>query len=207
MEKILHTLYINILYYLRNYLLIPFFAALLIAAAALFISFKKDKSSVRLDVYIRNNLINKNYFARFLLCFYLMIDIQSTVISRFDNPKQNPLSDIWGGWLAEETLYFYDLSPLWNIVLFLPMCFAMAYYAKTVKGKSFGNKALLLCSMLYSFCASLFIEVMQLVFCVGTIQFSDIFYNTLGGLLGAVIFIILRKFKGRTKKSFHENKS
>ena len=49
----------------------------------------------------------------------------------------------------------------------------------------------LLKTLLSSLCFSAFIEITQLIFSKGTFQFSDIVYNTLGGVLGAVIFIII----------------
>ena len=49
----------------------------------------------------------------------------------------------------------------------------------------------LLRTLLSSLCFSAFIELNQLIFSKGTFQFSDIVYNTLGGVLGAVIFIII----------------
>ena len=49
----------------------------------------------------------------------------------------------------------------------------------------------LLITLLSSLCFSAFIEITQLIFSKGTFQFSDIVYNTLGGVLGAVIFIII----------------
>ena len=42
-----------------------------------------------------------------------------------------------------------------------------------------------------SFFASVLIEIFQTITRLGTFKFSDIVYNTLGGVLGAVIFIII----------------
>ena len=41
-----------------------------------------------------------------------------------------------------------------------------------------------------SFCFSFAIEAAQLIFRVGTWQLSDLFYNTLGGFIGGLIYWI-----------------
>ena len=51
---------------------------------------------------------------------------------------------------------------------------------------------IILKALLSSLCFSAFIEITQLIFSKGTFQFSDIVYNTLGGVLGAVIFVIIK---------------
>lgn len=43
------------------------------------------------------------------------------------------------------------------------------------------------------------IEICQLFLRLGTFQLSDIFQNTLGGFIGATIYIIRQKMKGREK--------
>ena len=44
-----------------------------------------------------------------------------------------------------------------------------------------------------AFVISLFIEVNQLLFQVGTFQISDLVYNTLSGLIGYILYRILYK--------------
>ena len=50
-----------------------------------------------------------------------------------------------------------------------------------------------------SFSFSCMIEICQLFLRLGTFQLSDIFQNTLGGFIGATIYIIRQKMKGREK--------
>ena len=39
-----------------------------------------------------------------------------------------------------------------------------------------------------AFCFSVMIELLQIVLRVGTFQLSDIFYNTVGGVIGGVVY-------------------
>ncbi len=200
MEKIIKTFYINIRYYLNNYLTVPFLIALLITALCLFIRYKKDKECRNFFSYIKVRSVLKKTLGTFITSFYLTIIVHATVLSRLDKPRQNPLSNIWGGWKIEETMYFYDFSLLWNIVLFLPMCFVLVFYSNTSLNKKHSHASLLIQSALYSFAISLFIELSQLILRVGTFQFADLFYNVLGGISGAVLFITITKIMQSRKE-------
>ena len=59
-------------------------------------------------------------------------------------------------------------------------------------GKNIINIICLVCYVL-AFVISLFIEVNQLLFQVGTFQISDLVYNTLSGLIGYILYRILYK--------------
>ena len=46
-----------------------------------------------------------------------------------------------------------------------------------------------------AFIFSISIEMVQLLLRIGTFQLSDIFYNTLGGVLGGLMYYVLMKVK------------
>ena len=48
-----------------------------------------------------------------------------------------------------------------------------------------------------AFIFSISIEMVQLLFRIGTFQLSDIFYNTLGGVIGGLIYYVLMKVRKR----------
>lgn len=52
-------------------------------------------------------------------------------------------------------------------------------------------RAVIRVSLLYALVTSLVIEVTQLVFQVGTFQLADLWYNSLGGLLGGLLYWFL----------------
>ena len=52
-----------------------------------------------------------------------------------------------------------------------------------------------------AFLFSLAIEFLQLFLRLGTFQLSDLFYNTLGGVLGGMIYWICWKIRGKKQKT------
>lgn len=48
-----------------------------------------------------------------------------------------------------------------------------------------------------AFIFSISIETLQLLLRLGTFQLSDIFYNTLGGVLGGLMYYVLMKLRKR----------
>lgn len=65
-------------------------------------------------------------------------------------------------------------------------------------------------TLFYSFGLSLGVEVFQLLTRVGSFDVDDLLLNTIGGILGYVLFLICngirRKYDGRRKKEKKENK-
>ena len=111
----------------------------------------------------------------------------------------NPVSDIMGGWWIWTTDSKGNLKLTTecfeNILLMLPFVFLLFWseHKKILKSITFRYIATLAARISFSF--SLSIEIFQLLFRWGTFQFSDIFYNTVGGILGGIIFWICLKTK------------
>lgn len=74
---------------------------------------------------------------------------------------------------------------LGNVVAFMPFGFLLPIASKHNRG--FFRVSL------YCFEFSLFIEVIQLSFQVGTFDVDDLMLNTIGGILGYCIFLVLKK--------------
>lgn len=123
----------------------------------------------------------KEFRVCFFLAFYISVVLFRTLFNR--TLGINPLADVWGGW----TLYIngvLTVEPLENIFLFIPLIplLSLTFPFRIAKKKHFWFTSVSL-----SFLFSLAIELSQLLFSLGTIQVSDLFYNTLGGLIGAGI--------------------
>ena len=56
-----------------------------------------------------------------------------------------------------------------------------------------GLKKILWQSGKITFCFSVSIEMLQLLLRLGTFQLSDIFYNTVGGVLGGLVYYVAMK--------------
>ncbi len=98
----------------------------------------------------------------------------------------NPLMNVMGGWWIWETVDGQrQLSTMCieNLILMLPFTAVVMWTFGVVERIIWKSGKI-------AFCFSVGIEFMQLLLRLGTFQLSDLFYNTLGGLLGGVIYYI-----------------
>ena len=84
-----------------------------------------------------------------------------------------------------------------NILLFVPYTFF--FLQALVPEKSF--KA----AFLIALSTSLFVEISQLIFWLGAFQFSDIFYNVLGGLVGWILWHTCNALMGKMPEAMRKN--
>ena len=122
----------------------------------------------------------------FLLVFVTVIILFRTLLNR--DMWANPLSDIMGGW----TLYDKDgeltTEAIENFFMLVPFVFLLFWTYKYRLFKRVRLKGVLFYSFGIVFFCSLSIEFLQLLLRLGTFQLSDIFYNTLGGITGGLIY-------------------
>lgn len=190
MKKLIGTLYRNFRYYFIHFLLLPVLASLIVYALMLVIKYKKSKDKMSLGNYIKLNIFERKNLFTILPVLYSFILCHSTVTNRIiTGQKFEPLSNVFGGWTIIEHQYSYDLSPIWNVVMFLPMAVIIELFIKNLKSIKFSVVKNIVLSCLLSFSMSLTIEILQTLCHCGTFQFSDLFYNTLGGLIGALIYL------------------
>lgn len=194
MKKIIHTLFINFRYYFLHYFCPVLLITLLIIGLYSLIEYKKNGTKSF------NIFKNKKLLCVVSYIFYLLFVFQSTVFDRlFTGQRHNPLSNVFGGWTIVETQYFYDLSVIWNIMMFLPVAIFVFLYFH-LYGKKFNHFKLFLNSTIISLVNSVLIETMQLIFHVGTFQISDLVYNTLGGFLGSLIFVFAVRIRNKKRR-------
>ena len=83
-----------------------------------------------------------------------------------------------------------------NVIGFLPFGFILPVIGKRMKN----GFLVTVCG----FCLSLFVESMQLIFKVGSFDVDDILLNTIGGVLGYIVFsicnLIRRRYNVRKRK-------
>lgn len=116
----------------------------------------------------------------------------------------NPLVDVMGGWgiwkVSSSTGEIQLTTECFeNVLLILPFIFMLlwTFDEKVLKDHRVVNIAKI--SIVASFCFSFTIEAAQLIFRVGTWQLADLFYNTLGGFIGGLIYWSGWKIKSRIK--------
>ncbi|MGN1201669.1 MAG: VanZ family protein [Eubacterium sp.] len=183
MERFFRSVYVNAESLIKGHLLLPLFLSLIILIIFLIYCRAKNKKAPK----------GKN-ISLFICVFYCSILFDLTLFSRIGT-HQEPFSNIFGDWWIWDTDYilYVNFTPIKNIVMTLPMCFIFAFISKHFFGKDYNSKGLIAYSTLIAFLTSLFIEICQIIFALGTFQISDLVYNTLGGLLGALIYIGVKK--------------
>lgn len=127
----------------------------------------------------------------FCLMFFVMMILFRTLLNR--NMWANPLSEIMGGWTLHNSKGELTTESIENVLLFLPFTILLLW---ALKEKS-TCRAMLWKAVKVTFLFSVSIEFCQLFFRLGTFQFSDIVYNTLGGFIGGVVYCIGWKIKNR----------
>lgn len=126
----------------------------------------------------------------FLLAFFSAMILFRTLLNR--NLWMNPLSDVMGGWgiwkVSSDGTKELTTECFENIILMLPFTSVLMWTMKEKLVKVISLRSVAFKSAEIAFCFSLTIEFLQLFLSLGTFQLSDLFYNTLGGLLGGVAY-------------------
>ena len=110
----------------------------------------------------------------------------------------NPLSDVMGGWGIWKTVngeQKLTTECIENVIMMVPF----SAVAMWTFGEKIGNswKKILWQSGKIAFGFSISIEMLQLLLRLGTFQLSDIFYNTVGRVLGGVCYCGTMKVRKR----------
>ena len=127
----------------------------------------------------------------FLLAFVTSLILFRTLLNR--NLWMNPLSNVMGGWslwvTAADGTRTLATECIENVIMMVPFTGVLLW---TIGNKLLGGrndfKSIVRKSAAIAFCFSLGIEFSQLFLRVGTFQLSDLFYNTLGGALGGMLY-------------------
>ena len=146
-----------------------------------------------------------SYKWKILFFTYFYFILEKTLFDRSFGVVNNVKSSIKENWLFLEKDVWSKVQAIENILFFVPFSFflILAFFDR----KNIGFK-LLKTVVKFSFFLSLFIELTQLVLTLGTFQFSDIVYNTLGGIIGYILVILvdcIDNLKNKLKKLFIKN--
>ena len=132
----------------------------------------------------------------FLLAFVTSMILFRTLLNR--NLWMNPLSDVMGGWGIWETVNGerqLTTECIENVIMMVPFSAVVMWTFEEKIGK--GWKKILWYSGKITFGFSLMIEMLQLLLRLGTFQLSDIFYNTVGGMIGGLMYYGIMKARKR----------
>ena len=132
----------------------------------------------------------------FLLAFVTALILFRTLLNR--NLWLNPLSDVMGGWGIWETVNGerkLTTECIENVIMMVPFSSVVMWTFEEKVRK--GWKKILWQSGKIAFIFSVVIEMLQLLLRLGTFQLSDIFYNTVGGVIGGVCYLGVMKIRKR----------
>jgi glycopeptide antibiotics resistance protein len=113
----------------------------------------------------------------------------------------NPVSNVIGVWGIYNENGDLTTEAIENLALFIPFIILLLWcFHEKIVGESVKFFATLWKSVLVVFLFSLIIEFSQLFLRLGTFQLSDLFYNTLGGLIGGFVYWCGYKLTQKDKK-------
>lgn len=122
-----------------------------------------------------------------------------TLLNR--NIWEHPLSDVIGVWGLYNSDGELTTEVIENLVLFIPFTVLLLWsFQERIIGQSVKLFITIWKSIEVVFLFSMMIEFLQLFLRIGTFQLSDLFYNTLGGLVGGLIYWCGYKLTHRIKK-------
>ena len=132
----------------------------------------------------------------FFLAFVTSLILFRTLLNR--QLWMNPLSDAMGGWGIWETVngeQKLTTECIKNVIMMLPLSAVVMWSFEEMIGN--GWKKILWQSGKIAFGFSLMIEMLQVLLRLGTFQLSDIFYNTVGRVLGGLMYYAVMKVRKR----------
>ena len=161
-------------------------ASLLLAALVMCVYMlgRKQGASPVVRAWIRQFRTSGWFRKHFFLVFYVSMMLFRTLLCR--TIWGNPLDHVLGIWSLHNNGELYTEN-FENLILFLPFI-VLLFWAQEERGhyKEKSIQDVLILSFKISFLFSLGIEFCQLFFKLGTFQLADLFFNTVGGLLGGI---------------------
>lgn len=132
----------------------------------------------------------------FFLSFVTSLILFRTLLNR--KLWMNPLSNVMGGWGIWETVngeQKLTTECIENVIMMVPFTSMVIWTFREKVGN--GWKKMLWQSGKMAFIFSVSIEMLQLLLRLGTFQLADIFYNTVGGVIGGVCYLGIMKARKR----------
>lgn len=134
----------------------------------------------------------------FLFALYTCMVLFRTLFGR--NVWPDPAGHVFDGWgfdyfINEGRVVITSAENVENILLLMPFTMLTIWAFPSWSHQ----KGYILASLQVSFLFSLFIETCQLVFSAGTFQLSDLTYNTLGGVIGGLLCLLIHKISSSLK--------
>lgn len=131
----------------------------------------------------------------FFFVFYTVMILFRTLLNR--NMWANPVSNVIGIWGLYNEKGELTTECLENLALFIPFSVLLLWVFRERLLSKVTLLMMLWETTKITFLFSLTIEMLQLFLRLGTWQLSDLFYNTLGGAVGGIMYYVGYKIKHR----------
>lgn len=149
----------------------------------------KDKGlSYAIKMWIGQFKESRDFRGTFIIALYVAMVAFRTLLNR--NLWMNPLSNVMGGWWIYNSKGEFTAEALLNMVMLMPLTFLIYLYHGEKIFDEIKISKVLTNSFKISFFTSIAIEFFQLMLRLGTVQIADIVYNTLGGVVGGIIYFV-----------------
>ena len=153
---------------------------------------RKNRKKNRLSVHVRNSVV------WFILSVYIAVMFVTVFLSREPGSRQGIDMTLFGTWGITPQAHAFVIE---NVLLFVPfgiLCpFAVTPTGRTSDGTHSRARIASRFTVLLGFIISVGIETVQLLTERGYCQLDDIVMNTLGSLVGYMIFLVIdRIFRG-----------
>ena len=183
----------------------PFGFSIIMAVLVMFlyIFMKEYGWKVVVQRWLNEFKANRMFRRLFFLTFYIAMILFRTLLNR--NMWTNPVSNVMGVWGIYNENGDLTTEAIENLALFIPFIILLLWcFHEKIIGESVKFISTLWKSVLIVFLFSLSIEFLQLFLRLGTFHLSDLFYNTLGGLIGGLIYWCGYKITHRNKSEDEE---
>lgn len=182
----------------------PFLFALILSVFVLFFMLyleKYDRNSFKERIKnavrdLKNKLVSSVKYRRlFYFIFCLVMVLFKTLLNR--KMWENPVSNVMGVWGFTDKDGVFTTEIVENTVLFIPLIVFLFFFLETTSKKTTKFLKVMGMAIAISFLSSLTIEMLQLFLRLGTWQLSDLAFNTLGGVIGGLIYWVSAKIRGK----------
>ena len=142
----------------------------------------------------KENFCKSVKFRRTLyLVFVAIMILFKTLLNR--DIWLSPFRDVIGSWGFKDYNGKFTTEIVENIVLFIPLIFFLFFFLETTSKKTTKFLKVMGMAIVISFLSSLTIEMLQLFLRLGTWQLSDLAFNTLGGVIGGLVYWVSAKIR------------
>lgn len=173
----------------------PFGFALILSALFMYVYKQCDGWKTAIKKWMTWFKTDSSFRRMFLFVTYIIIILFRTLTNR--GMAINTVDNVIGIWKINNFDENYKQIVLVNLVLFIPYTILLFWNFASKLLKNLKFTTIILQSLKITFLFSLAIEFLQLFLRTGVWQISDLFFNTLGGIIGGILYWIVLNIKNK----------